>query len=342
MEQGISLDTSYESSPASFTSSTGSTWNVTNAEGGGSGLLPLDEAMVRSVNGVYARLGLQLGVGQMKTQARLMGVRSKLPSHPSIALGAGEVSVVDMAAAYATLANNGNSVEPTTLQSVTLANGQIFEPEQERVPGAVTAGNAYLLNKVLEQVITRGTGRAANIGRPAAGKTGTTNDYGDAWFVGYTPQLVTAVWVGYPQGRVPMTNVHGIRVYGGTFPAQIWRNFMSAALADSPVQRFKIPQNELVTVLIDPATGLLAASWCEGEERTMLRQLVPTEYCPVPPPPEPEPSPSPSASPSRGAKPSPSPSEGGKGKPSPTPSPSPSPSQGEDDAKGAPGKDGKT
>jgi penicillin-binding protein 1A len=328
MEQGIRLDSRYESSPAVFTATDGSTWTVRNAEGGGSGLLTLGEAMVHSVNGVYARLALDIGAGQIATQARLMGVRAKLPPHPSIALGSADVSVLDMATAYATLANGGTAIQPTTIKSIDLPDGQTFEPVQERVRAAVSPGNAYLITKVLEQVIERGTGTAANIGRPAAGKTGTTNNYADAWFVGYTPHLVAAVWMGYPEGQIPMTNVHGLTVYGGTFPALIWRHFMLEALAGTAPERFQIPERELIRVSIDPVSGLLAAPWCEGVERTMLRQLAPTEYCPQPPPPEPSPLPSPSVSGSpKDAKgdPTPSPSPSGKAKPSPSPSPSASP-----------------
>src|SRR5688500_11496242 len=142
--------------------------------------------------------------------------------------------------------------------------------------------NAYLLTKVLEQVIKRVTGIGAQICRPAAGKTGTTNDYVDAWFAGYTPDLVAAVWVGYPQGTIPMYSVHGIRVFGGTFPAQIWRTFMMEALRGVPPRPFKLPRSELVKVEIDPVTGLLAAPWCPGEMVTMLRQLAPLEVCPQP------------------------------------------------------------
>ncbi|MEA2461069.1 MAG: penicillin-binding protein [Actinomycetota bacterium] len=330
MEQGVTLETKFESSPAVFTATDGSTWVVRNAEGGGSGRVSLYEGLVHSINGVYARLGLELGAGSIATQAHLMGVRAELPPHPSIALGSADVSVLDMAAAYSTLANGGTAVEPTTIRAIELPDGEVFHAEQERTPSVVSRGNAYLLTEALQDVIARGTGVAADIGRPAAGKTGTTNNYSDAWFVGYTPQLVAAVWVGYPEGLVPMTNVHGIRVFGGTFPALIWRQFMMEALAGTPVKAFEIPKGELVTVLIDPESGLLAAPWCEGKKRTMLRQLVPRDYCPQPPPPKPSPtatpSPEPSPSGSRGAKPSPSASP--EGKPSPTPSPrgSPSPS----------------
>jgi penicillin-binding protein 1A len=295
LEGGVRLDDSYQSSPVSFTFEDGSGWNVRNAEGGGYGLMELDEALVHSVNGVFARLAMQIGGTQIATQASLMGVRAELAGHPSIVLGSEEVSVLDMAAAYATLANNGTAVEPTTVKEVHLPSGEVLRPEQEAVPFAVSPGNAYLITKTLERVITEGTGTAAGIGRPAAGKTGTTNNYTDAWFVGYTPELVAAVWVGHPEGLIPMTSVHGIRVFGGTFPALIWRSFMSEATAGSPVRGFPVPRGELVTLEIDPVTGLLAAPWCPGEPERVLRQLAPTEYCPQPVP-EPEPSPTPSPS----------------------------------------------
>ncbi|HZJ50933.1 MAG TPA: PBP1A family penicillin-binding protein [Actinomycetota bacterium] len=292
LESGITFDELYESSGGVFTLPSGEPWVVHNAEGGAGGLIRLDEALVHSVNGVYARLILQLGADQVATQARLMGVRAKLPPYPSIALGGAEVSVLDMAASYATLANGGTAIEPTTIRSVELTGGDVLRPDRRVVEGVISPGNAYLLTQVMQEVIRRGTGVAADFGRPAAGKTGTTNDYADAWFVGYTPDLVAAVWVGHPEGAIPMTSVHGIRVSGGTFPALIWRNFMASALAGEPIRDFVLPEGELVTVLIDPDSGLLAAPWCEGEPRQMLRQLVPTAYCP-PPPPEPTPSPTP-------------------------------------------------
>ena len=284
METGVSLDSSYEAGPASFPLPDGSTWTVHNSEGTTRGLLPLNEALVNSVNGVFARLALQIGPGAIATQAELMGVEARLPVYPSIALGSAEVSVLDMATAYSTLANGGIAVTPTTIKEIQTASGGLLLPEQEQTPGAMEPGNAYLLTRVLQDVIRRGTGTAANIGRPAAGKTGTTDDHADAWFVGYTPDLVTAVWVGYPEGRVPMTSVHGMRVWGGNLPAFIWRTFMLAALKDTPKTPFRLPKNELITVEIDQRTGLLAAPWCPGEKKKMLRQLAPSETCPSPEP----------------------------------------------------------
>ncbi|HZA40396.1 MAG TPA: PBP1A family penicillin-binding protein [Actinomycetota bacterium] len=316
LESGFHLDDKFESSPATFTLTGGETWTVRNAEGGGYGDLPLGEALVRSVNGVYARLAMQLGGGAIASQAKQMGVRSKLSTYPSIVLGSMEVSVLDMAAAYATLANDGTAVRPTTIKSIRFPDGRLLESEPRVTQDVVSPGNAYLVTKVMQDVVKRGTGQAANIGRPAAGKTGTTNDYGDAWFVGFTPDLVAAVWVGYPKGRIPMTNVHGGRVYGGTLPAQIWRAFMLEAHEGVPVREFEIPERDLVTVEIDRKSGLLAAPWCPGKFKRMLRQLAPTEHCPEPPP-EPTPSPTPTLEPT----PTPSP----KASPAPSPSPEGSP-----------------
>jgi len=285
LESGMRIEDRYEAGPASFTFDDGTTWSVGNNEGSSTGLISLYEATVHSVNAVFARLSLAVGPDRIATQAALMGVRSKLGAHPSIALGAEEVSVLDMAAAYATLANHGTAVEPTTIKSIGLPTGGHLGPDQDRIESAVSPGAAYLITTALQDVITRGTGRAAAIGRPAAGKTGTSNDYADAWFVGYTPDLVAAVWVGYPEGRIPMTSVHGIRVLGGTYPAAIWRTFMTDALAGTPPKQFRLPRRELVRVEIDPDSGLLAAPWCPGKMQTMLRQEAPTRYCPPPPPP---------------------------------------------------------
>ena len=339
MEEGISLNTHYSAGPASFLLPDGSTWTVRNSEGTSGGTLPLNEAMVRSVNGVYARLTLDLSAARVAQQARYMGVRSRLPAYPSIGLGGMEVSALDMASAYATLANNGTAIEPTTIDHIELSTGQILRPKQRIIPQAVAPGNAYLLTKVLEQVVIRGTGKAAAIGRPVAGKTGTTNNYTDAWFVGYTPQLAVAVWVGYPQGLIPMLSVHGIRVFGGTFPALIFKEFMTVAHENRPVKKFTLPKADMIRIMIDPITGLRAAPWCPGELRIMLRQLAPREFCP-PPPPEPIFSPTPigTATPSpsptgKKGEPSPSPTEKGKGDgdPSPEPSPEPSETKGDDE-----------
>ena len=124
---------------------------------------------------------------------------------------------------------------------------------------------AALATSCLQRVITSGTGTAADIGRPAAGKTGTTSNYRDAWFVGYTPELVTAVWVGYPTEQKPMTDVHGIKVTGGSFPAEIWAAFMKRALKGTPVSDFAKPSPD----------GWVSVEVCSESH------LLPTDYCPT-------------------------------------------------------------
>ena len=322
LETGIGFEETYESGPLSTVTPDGSTWTVGNTEGEGGPPLPIDEALVDSVNGVFARLALDLGAGAIANQARLMGVSARLPIVPSIALGSAEVSVLDMASAFATIANRGTAIQPTTIRSIETPDGRVMMPRQRVTPGVLAPGNAYLITKALEQVIQRGTGTAAGIGRPAAGKTGTTNDYADAWFVGYTPQVVTAVWVGYPEGRIPMTSVHGAPVVGGTLPAQIWKAFMSSAHAGRAVKQFHVPRSDLVEVRIDPASGLLAAPWCRGKLTRLLRQEIPTEVCPQPP--SPSPSPTETATPTPSPTPTRAPPQGSPG-PSPAPSPTKSP-----------------
>jgi penicillin-binding protein 1A len=199
----------------------------------------LDEATAQSDNTVFVRLTLDLGDANVARTADRMGVNSPLRPVDTIGLGVNPVSPLEMASAYATVAARGTYRRPYAIASVNLTNGhtdRAWPPHGDRqaIPSAV----ADEVTRVLQGVIAHGTGTAANPGRPAAGKTGTTDTLADAWFDGYTPDLAAAVWVGYPQARVPMTDVHGIRVFGGTFPAQIWRKFVLAALQGRPPQRF--------------------------------------------------------------------------------------------------------
>jgi penicillin-binding protein 1A len=195
------------------------------------GRTPIDQATAQSDNTVFVRLTLDLGPPDVAALAHRMGVRSDLRAVPTIGLGVNPVSPFEMASAYATIADHGVYHQPYAISSVSFPDGRTdrsWRPSNghQAIPDAV----AYEVTRVLEEVIAHGTGKAAAIGRPAAGKTGTTESLADAWFDGYSPTLAAAVWVGYPQARVPMKNVHGIQVFGGTFPAEIWRSYMSAAL----------------------------------------------------------------------------------------------------------------
>jgi penicillin-binding protein 1A len=200
-----------------------------------------------------------------------------------------------MASAYATLSAGGVYSEPMAIRKVILANGKEDDeagwgkPKRKRV---FSDGVAYEVTKILEANVRGGTGTGAYFGRPAAGKTGTTDDFADAWFCGYTPDLATAVWVGYPNAQIEMRSVHGISVSGGSFPATIWHLFMQAALAGVPVSDFPFPKNPAEWT---PFQGQYALSGAEPttstgttEETTTKEaptQAPPTTTAPPPPPP---------------------------------------------------------
>ena len=318
-EDGKRPSDMYSSTPPTVRVSKTEVWRPQNYEGGGSGPMSLTTATALSVNAVFARLGMDVGPARIKGMAERMGVTAPLRPHPSISLGTEEVSVLDMASAYGTLANYGGFQPPTPVVKVILPSDDELLPRQE-LRRVMDPGVAWMVTDTLTRVVSEGTGRRAQIGRPAAGKTGTTQEIADAWFVGYTPELVTAVWVGHPTGRIPMRNVHGQTVFGGTFPAMIWKRFMETALDGKPVLLFELPKSDLITIDIDPYTGLLWSPNCSGRQTVqILRQLAPTETCPEPPPPPPPPAPAASATPSpTAAEPSP-----GGSTPSPEPSPEP-------------------
>jgi len=181
--------------------------------------------------------------------ARKLGVTAELPEVNSLVLGTGEVSVLDMATGFSTFANRGVHNAATLVQKIEQVrdDGRLrvveqFTPSGDRV---LTEQEADLVTYCLRKVVLEGTGKAANIGKPVAGKTGTTQDNRDAWFVGYTPKLTAAVWMGYPGAPGTevrfMDDVHGREVTGGSFPAEIWAKFMRAATKGKDMGSFKVP-----------------------------------------------------------------------------------------------------
>jgi penicillin-binding protein 1A len=254
IEQGIDpYSTYYESQPLTLTYP-GATkpWSVHTFSNTYYGSSSVFQATLRSDNAVYAQLGLDVGADKIVDAAHRMGITSLINSDPAIALGGLTYGVtpLEMASAYGTLANSGRHVEPTIIAKVEDSSGKVVWQATPKVTQAISAQVAYAVTQILEQNVQRGTGTKAQIGRPAAGKTGTTTDFADAWFCGYTPDLATAVWMGHPEGKVPMLDVHGINVTGGSFPAEIWAKFMSSAEKPLPVQDFSTPQ---VPVKYDPS-----------------------------------------------------------------------------------------
>jgi len=221
-------------------------WNVQTYAHEYAGVESVANATLQSDNTVYARLSLDVGAQSIVDMARKLGVRtSKLSPFPSIALGSESVTPLEEASAYATLAAGGIYSKPMAITKVVLASGEVDrhagwgQPQRERV---IPDWVASTVTEVLGQNMLYGTGRGAHIaGRTDAGKTGTTDNYADAWFSGYTRRIEATVWIGYPRGEIPMLNVHGIAVSGPTFPATIWHLYMETVTAGNPDVKFPVP-----------------------------------------------------------------------------------------------------
>jgi penicillin-binding protein 1A len=255
-QTGVTPNATYSGRPHDVTEACGTTDGgptvLGNYEGSGYGTLPLRNATWASVNTVYTRLILDVGVKETMDVARSMGLTSVRQYDPnrdcaSVALGAESVSPLDMASAYGVFAARGERAQPTPVLRVVDRDGNVLidnsTPKTERVLAEDVADN---VTAVLRGVLEGGTARGRGISRPAAGKTGTTQKNLDAWFVGYTPTLSTSVWMGYENKVEAKTfkdhPVHGrSSVTGGSFPAQLWQAFMRDALRDVPVTDFSEP-----------------------------------------------------------------------------------------------------
>ncbi len=209
--------------------------NFQNEDGGPS--VNLIDATAHSLNSVYAQLEMAIGTDKLLAMAKQMGLDPAdvgLAKNPSLVLGTAQVSVLEMAAAYSTFARGGTYVVPQVIAKVTTADGTVLPMATPAPKQILTKAQNDILNYVLQQVVQKGTGVNANFPTPIAGKTGTTNDSTDAWFIGYTPRLTAAVWMGYRDGSKPMLNLGGTSggAQGGGIPASLWRHFMTAVTAN--------------------------------------------------------------------------------------------------------------
>src|SRR3954454_10096151 len=230
--KGVNPDSvSYESKPLALDLGGGQTWKVKTYGGDYAGRISLTRATLRSDNTVFAQLDVDVGPKEVEKTAHMMGITTKLDGLPAEGLGGLRIGVspLEMADAYATLASGGVHHKPVAITKVEFPDGKTDNLGKVEGNRVMTDGQAMEVTKVLKQNVQAGTGVAANYGCPAAGKTGTTDNYTDAWFVGFEPRMAAAVWVGYPNSSVQMRSVHGIEVAGATFPAQIWHNFMQVA-----------------------------------------------------------------------------------------------------------------
>jgi penicillin-binding protein 1A len=265
ISQGINPSTTYLSAPFKYDpTETGScdtdpptAWCPQTYDHSYIGPTSIENGTLRSDNSVYARLSLDVGPENIADIAYRLGVRTDLRTSdgayvPSMGLGSRVVTPMDMASVYSTLAAGGVYSKPMAIRKVILPGGKVDTEAGWGVPQrkrAVPDWVAAEVVRILEENMTSGTGVGAYFGRTSAGKTGTTDNYADAWFCGFTPGLEATIWIGYPRGEIPMTSVHGISVSGPTFPATIWKLFMERAANYAPFPKeFASPKTSPVWI----------------------------------------------------------------------------------------------
>jgi penicillin-binding protein 1A len=285
LEHGISPNTVFAApSSIEIPLDNGQVWDVSNAEPSSYGSLTLEQATISSVNTVYAQLIEELGPEAVVEVAKRMGIRCcqrvsepKRPLLPylSAVLGSNEVNTLEMSSAYGTFATGGQHVNPIPVISIRNAQGGVVWLANPKPKQVIDPAVASAADQILQKVVLYGTGTAANIGRPQIGKTGTNQNYADAWFVGAIPQLVAAVWVGFPQGQISMqAGFTRITVFGGTWPAQIWRLFMEKAAATFPVHEFPTPEVNYVAVAVDSTQN----PYCLPNQFTLPQNIQTLEF----------------------------------------------------------------
>jgi penicillin-binding protein 1A len=276
------------------------TCKIANNEGEGGGSSDLRRATWFSINTVFAQLVRDVGCPDTGQMAKRLGIGSAWYSSQvqtcsgAYALGEVGVSPLDMASAYGTFDDHGQRAEPTPILKVIDPTGKVLVDNLTKKPpttGVINPVVADNVTDVMRGVIQNGTGTAANIGRPAAGKTGTTSNFTNAWFVGYTPTLSTAVWMGYANNeRTPLRNIKGVSsVFGGTIPAQTWHNFMLQALTGVPATEFSQPApiQSLTDKIVNKPRQTLAPGGQRGQSDTPPGgpyQVGPPDPQVVPPP----------------------------------------------------------
>jgi penicillin-binding protein 1A len=251
LESGFTPASRVDDAPVSYAiGPNGQSWKPDNYDRKFRGSTTLQQAIEESVNVVTVKLQEQIGLNRTVRVARRFGISSPLDVNLSLALGTSDLNLLELTSAYAALANQGAWLPPTTIRYVTDAQGKLLEEHLAEPKDAVSPETAYVITHMLRGVVERGTGHAAKaLGRPIAAKTGTTNDYSNAWFVGFTPRVATGVWVGYDRPRSLGKDETGSRV-----AVPIWVSYMGKVLGDSPREDFPVPDKIVfVPVDLDPS-----------------------------------------------------------------------------------------
>ena len=255
LDHGYTTASIVKDSPVTFRDGRGKRWSPENADHTFRGPIRLREALTFSRNVPTVRIADNLGLPYLLSYATKLGITTPLAPNLSVALGTGEVSLLELIRVYGVFATNGTLFDPIFISKITDGHGSVVSEGTFKRTQVISPETAYLVTSMLKSVVERGTGTAAlELGRPAAGKTGTTTDYEDAWFIGYTPEMVTGVWVGFDEKR-PL----GSGETGGKVAAPIWTDFMKEALADRPIDDFQMPDG-MTFAHINPTTGKRATA----------------------------------------------------------------------------------
>ncbi len=273
--RGFGASDLLDDSPLTIKLDRNTNWSPENFSRTYQGSVTLRKALIESLNVPTVRLLEKIGIDETIQYARKLGIKSQLNPYLSLALGSSDMTLAELTAVYAVFANHGISVGPVSILSISDSTGRVIYTNDAVATQVINPETAYLITDLLKGVIEQGTGwKARELGRPAAGKTGTTNDYRDAWFIGYTPGLVTGVWVGHDdQASI------GPKETGARAALPIWLEFMKKALAERVPEDFVAPEGILFKQ-IDPRTGLLSSDNCKQSIReAFLPGTEPRQYC---------------------------------------------------------------
>lgn len=258
LEKGFTPASIIMDEPVTYPGGPGGKWSPANADHKFYGPTTLREALTYSRNVVTVKLVDAVGINNIMDFARRIGIEGDMPRDLTLALGSLSVTPLDLALCYSVFANSGMKINPIAIKYITDSRGRILESNEPEAEEAISPQTAFLTTSLMEDVVKNGTGwRAKALGRPVAGKTGTTNEYRDAWFVGYTTNLVTAVWVGFDDTR-PL----GSQETGARAASPVWVFYMKSYSSGDP-EEFSVPEG-IVSRFIDPATGLLSREDSSG------------------------------------------------------------------------------
>jgi len=285
LESGMTLDDTDVDDPVSIAISGQPNWEPGNYSGRFTGqVMTMRQAILESTNSIAVRMGMRAGVNSVVQMARRFGITTPLPAVPALMLGSPSVHPIEMIAAYSTFANLGSRVVPRGILRVEDRNGNIlWEPETERIR-VIGEGTAWALNSALRGVVTSGTASSAvyraGFQIPSGGKTGTTNDYRDVWFVGFTSELVAGVWIGFDTPRKIMPNAQGGRLAAPAYTQMMQEIYQRR----KPPTGWAEPEQTTIPVEIDRTTGFRFTPFCPEDAREMrnyVRGTEPKDFCPV-------------------------------------------------------------